>query len=77
MAEQASAPVLMAMQTPQMTGRMVIKANQYEGESLREEEMTADEDGEREVSKPNQPSEAPAMPHEKVMKVKGKKPRVG
>jgi len=31
-AEQASMPVLMAMQMPQMTGHVVIKANQGEGE---------------------------------------------
>src|SRR5882724_2909251 len=31
-AEQASMPVLMAMQMPRMTGHMVIKANQGEGE---------------------------------------------
>jgi len=57
-----------------MTGCMVIKANRGEGEGLREEEMTADEDGEREVSKPSKPNEAPAMPHVKVTKVKAQRP---
>src|SRR5882724_10563110 len=64
-AEQASAPVLMAVQTPRMTGRMVIKANRGEGESLREEETTVEEDGEdgeREVSEPSEPSKALATP---------------
>ena len=77
MAEQASMPVLMPMQMPQMTGCMVIKANQGEGKSLREVETTIDEYGEREVSEPREPSEAPATPHDKVMKVKGKTPGVG
>jgi len=62
--------VLMAMQTPQMTGCVVIKANRGEGESPREEEMTADEDGEREVSEPKNLSKALAMPCVKVTKVK-------
>ena len=39
--------------------------------------MTVDEGGEREVREPREPSEAPDMPHDKVMKVKGKMPRVG
>src|SRR5882724_7978950 len=70
--KQASEPVLMAMQTPQMTGPMVIKANQGEGESPREEDTTADDDGEREVTEPSKPSEAPAMCRAKVMKSKPK-----
>src|SRR5882724_11436495 len=74
LAEQASTPVLMAMQMPRMTGCMVIKANQGEGESPREEEMTMDEDREREVSEQSELSEALAMPHVKVMKVKVKRP---
>ena len=75
-AKQASVLVLMAVQTPQMTGRMVIKANRGEGESPREEETTVDEDGEdgeREVSEPSEPSEAPAMPCVKVTKVKAQR----
>ena len=67
---QYSVPVLMAMQMPRMTGHMVIKANQGEGESLREEETTTEEDGEREVSEPSEPSEALATPHGKFTRVK-------
>jgi len=66
----------MAVQTPRMTGHVVIKTNQGEGESPREEETTADEDGEdgeREVSEPSEPSEAPAMPCVKVTKVKAQR----
>ena len=55
----------------------MIKANQGEGESPREEETTTDEDGEREVSEPREPSKAPATPHGKISKVKGKTPRMG
>src|SRR5882724_8900766 len=72
-AEQASVLVLMAVQTPQMTGCVVIKANQGEGESPRGGEMTAEEDGEREVSEPSDPSKALAMPRGKVMKVKAQR----
>ena len=60
-----------------MTGCMVRKANQGEGESPREEETTADEDRAREVSKPRELSEAPAMPHGKISKIKGTTPKVG
>ena len=45
--------------------------------TLREEKTTMDEDGEKEVSKPRELSEASNTPHDKVMKVKGKMPRVG
>src|SRR5882724_3147877 len=76
-AEQASALVIMAVQTPQMTGSVVIKANWGEGESSREEEMTVEEDGEREVGELREPSEAPATPCGKISKVKGKTPRIG
>src|SRR5882724_9681532 len=76
-AKQASMLVVMAMQTPRMMGHVVIKSNWGEGESSREEEMTVDEDGEREVSKPREPSKAPAMPRGKISKVKGKTPRMG
>ena len=38
--------------------------------------MTADEDGEREISELREPSEAPAMPCNWVTKVKGKMPRM-
>ena len=71
-AEQASTLVLMPVQMPQMTGCVVIKVNQGQGESPMEEEMTADEDGEREVSEPRGPSEAPAMPHDKVKRLRAK-----
>ena len=63
----------MAVQTPQMTGPMVIKANRGEGESPREEDTTADEDGEREMSELSElskSSEAPATSHAKVKKAK-------
>ena len=70
---QYSVPVLMAMQMPRMTGHMVIKANQGEGESLREEETTTEEDGEREVSEPSKPSKAPATPRGKVTRVKAQR----
>ena len=70
-AEQASMLVLMPVMMPQMKGWVVIKANLGQGESLREEDTTADEDGERELR------EAPAMPHDKVTKVKGKMPKMG
>ena len=77
LADQASMPIIMPVLVPQMKGQVVIKANLGQGESPREEEMTTDEDGEREVSEPREPNEAPAMPHAKVSKVKGKTPRVG
>ena len=64
----------MAMQTPRMTGPMVIKANRGEGESPREEDTTMDEDGEREMSEPSELSKAPATPHAKVKKAKAKRP---
>jgi len=38
----------------------MIKANQGKGDSPREEETAADEDGEREVNEESEPSEAPA-----------------
>jgi len=53
---------------PQMQGRVIIKANCGRGESLREEETTADEDGEREAS---EASEAP-IPKQRQMKGKVK-----
>jgi len=74
-AEQVSVPVVMPILTPQMKGRVIIKANLGRGESPREEETTADKDGEREMSDPREPSEAPAMPHDGITKVKGKTPR--
>jgi len=58
LAEQASTPVVMPILTPQMKGWVIIKANLGQGESPREEEMTMDKDGEREMSKPREPSEA-------------------
>ena len=39
--------------------------------------MTVDEDGERELRELRELREAPAMPCDKVMKVKGKISRVG
>jgi len=60
-----------------MTGPMVIKANRSEGESPREEDITADEDGEREMSELSEPSElsvAPATSRVKVRKAKAKRP---
>jgi len=53
-------PVLMLMVMPQMKGQVMIKANQGKGDSPREEETAADEDGEREVNEESEPSEAPA-----------------
>src|SRR5882724_490804 len=61
-AEQASSPMVMPVLTPQMKGQVVIKANLGRGESPREEETTADEDGEKEMSEPREPSEAPVPP---------------
>jgi len=52
-AKQASMPVVMPILMPQMKGQVIIKANLGQGESPREEDTTADEDGEREASKPN------------------------
>ena len=63
----------MAVQTPQMTGPMVIKANRGEGESLRED-TTVDEDMEREMSELSELSEAPATPCVQVKKAKAKRP---
>jgi len=61
MAEQASMPVMIPILLPQIQGQVIIKANQWRGESPREEETTADEDGEREASEPSKLNEAPAM----------------
>src|SRR5882724_6237664 len=73
-ADQASMLIVMPVLVPQMKGQVIIKANLGQGETMREEETTADKDGEREVSKLREPSEAPAMPHVWVTKVKGKTP---
>jgi len=67
---------VMPVLTPQMRGRVIIKANLGQGESMREEETTADEDREREVSELRELSKASAMPHDQVMKVKGRTPRM-
>src|SRR5882724_11585228 len=74
-AEQASMPMVMPIMMPQMKGQVVIKANLGRGESPREEETTVDEDGEREMSEPREPSEAPALPCNQATKIKGKMPR--
>src|SRR5882724_7460001 len=74
-AEQASSPMVMPVLTPQMKGQVVIKANLGRGESPREEETTADEDREKEMSKPREPSEAPAPPCNQATKIKGKMTR--
>ena len=60
MAKQASMLVQMPMLMPQMKCWVMIKANQGKGDSPREEETAADEDGEREVNEESEPSEAPA-----------------
>jgi len=75
LAKQASTPMVMPILTPQMKGWVVIKANLGQGESLREEEMTADKDGEREMREPREPREPPAPPHNQATKIKGKTPR--
>jgi len=59
-----------------MQGWVVIKAKQGRGESLREEETTADEDVDREASKPSKPDEAPAVHCNKAMNIKGRTPRM-
>src|SRR5882724_4768207 len=74
-AEQASSPMVMPILTPQMKGQVVIKANLGQGESPREEETTADEDGEREMSELSELSKAPAPPCNQATKIKGKTPR--
>jgi len=75
LAKQASMPMVMPVLTPQMKVWAVIKASLGRGESPREEEMTADEDVEREMSDLREPREAPTMPHDRNTKVKGKTPR--
>jgi len=75
LAEQASMPVMISILSPQIQGWVVIKANQGRGESLREEEMTSDDDGEREASKLSELDEAPATHLNKATKVKGRTPR--
>jgi len=74
-AKQASTPMAMPILMPQMKGWVIIKANLGQGENPREEEMTVDEDGEREMSKLREPSKAPAPPCNQATKVKGKMPR--
>ena len=68
-------PMVVPIMMPQMKGRVVIKANLGGGESPREEEMTMDMDGEREMSELSEPSEAPAPPRDRATKIKGKMPR--
>ena len=75
LAEQASTPVVIPVLTPQMKGRVVIKANLGRGESPREEETTMDEDREKEMSELREPREAPVPPCNQTTKVKGKTPR--
>ena len=62
-----------------MKGWVVIKANLGQGESPREEDMTAHEDGERETSEPNKTNklnEVPALHCNKATKVKSRIPRM-
>jgi len=73
LAKQASTPVMMPILMAQMQGWVMIKANQGRGESPREE-MTTDENGEREVS---ELSKAPPARPTKGSKVKGKTAKTG
>jgi len=75
LAEQASTPVLMSMQMPHMKGLVIIKANLGQGESPREGDMTAHEDGERKASKLRDLNEVPAAHCNKATKVQSKMPR--
>ena len=70
-------PVLMPVLTPQMKGQVMIKANQGQGESLREEETNTDEDREMEVSEESELGKALAACPNKGSKVKGKTPKMG
>ena len=75
MAEQARMLVVMPISMPQMKGQVVIKANLGRGKSPMEEETTADEDGEKEMSEPRELSKAPVLPRNQTTKIKGKTPR--
>jgi len=76
-AEQARTLVLMPILMPQIKIQVVIKANRGQGESLREQDTTADDDWERGVSEGSELRKAPAAHPNKVLKVKGKTPKTG